>query len=170
MKSLATRKSFTVLVLLLVVATIGSHCRADDSAPESAAKNQSQHWSYNDQTGWMVEYPECVGKKLRQSPIDIVTSSVIFNPRMQLQFVDYDQDVEFEYKNTHHSVSLTPIPSLATPKVRLNWVHNGVPDEYELQEIHFHWGHGTEKGSEHEVNDQRAAAEVSLSSWPDLFS
>lgn len=129
---------------------------------ESASKGGDHHWSYSDQNGWVAEYPECVGKKLRQSPIDIMTNDVIFNPRMQLEFVDYDQEVEFEYQNTHHSVSLTPMPMFSTPSVRVNWVHNGEPDEYELKEIHFHWGHGKEKGSEHEINDQRAAAEMHM--------
>lgn len=33
---------------------------------------------------------------------------------------------------------------------------------YELQKIDFHWGDGLNKGSEHEIDDQRAAAEMHL--------
>ena len=160
-----------LLVQLSLVSTIGvsqisgaenAIDHGTDTHSPSEGGDKHSGWSYSDQTGWATEYPECVGKKLRQSPIDIITADVTFNPRMQLQFVDYDQDVEFEYTNTHHSVSLTPLPAFATPSIRVNWVKDGEPDEYDLQEIHFHWGHAGEKGSEHEINDQRAAAEVGV--------
>lgn len=130
-------------------------------------------WDYINQHGWSNEYPLCKSKNLRQSPIVIMTDEVIFKPRMQLQFIDYHQQVEFELKNTHHSVSLMPISSLATPTVKVNWVSNGDKatkksdgedfelNEFELQEIHFHWGDGVNKGSEHQINEKKAAAEVS---------
>lgn len=117
-------------------------------------------WNYLEQSKWAGEYPDCRGAKLRQSPIDIITDNVVFGPRMRLEFVNYDQEVEFELKNTHHSVSLTPVASLAKPALRLNFVAGA--EEFELQEIHFHWGDGANKGSEHEINDQKAAAEASV--------
>lgn len=117
-------------------------------------------WSYANQISWANGYPQCKGaENFRQSPIDIITDQVVFKPNMRLEFVDYDQEVEFGFRNTHHSVSLTPISSVYVPTVKLNWVYGDL-DEFELQEIHFHWGDGINKGSEHEVNDERAAAEV----------
>lgn len=95
---------------------------------------------------------------MRQSPIDIVTATVITRKDARLEFIDWDQSVEFQFKNTHHSISVLPIPSLATPSVKVSWLSDAI---YELQEIHFHWGDGINKGSEHEINGQRAAAEVS---------
>lgn len=117
-------------------------------------------WNYNDQSSWAGEYPICRGMKLRQSPIDIMTDKVIFGPKMHLEFIDYDQQVEFEIKNTHHSVSLTPIGSVSKPRISVNFVPGA--DEFELQEIHFHWGDGINKGSEHEIDDQKAAAEMHM--------
>lgn len=123
--------------------------------------DQHSDWNYKNQNNWASEYPQCKGEKnFRQSPIDIVTDQVIFKPRLKLEFIDYDQEVEFEFKNTHHSVSLTPIPLIDIPTIKLNQI-NGDWDEFELQEIHFHWGDDNNKGSEHEINDQRSAAEVS---------
>lgn len=124
-----------------------------------ALKGEHLAWSYADENSWASEYPECRAKGFRQSPIDIVTDAVVFRPRMRLEFVDFDQEVEFEFKNTHHSVSLRPLATGSIPTVRLNWVE---ASDFELQEIHFHWGDGINKGSEHEINDQRAAAEVSF--------
>lgn len=118
-------------------------------------------WNYHDQNGWAQEYPLCDSSGMRQSPIDIVTSQVIKQPQFRLQFIDYDQEVELQLKNTHHSVSLMPIPALSPPSVKLNWINND-DAVFELQDIHFHWGDGFNKGSEHEINGQRAAAEVSF--------
>lgn len=115
-------------------------------------------WSYANQASWAHQFPACVGENRRQSPIDIDTETVVLRPKWNLEFIDYDQFVEFQYKNTHHSVSAIPLPSVAKPSVRLSWFPS---DLFELQEIHFHWGDGINKGSEHEINDQKAAAEVS---------
>lgn len=123
--------------------------------------DHKNRWTYTDQKGWAQQYPTCKGVKLRQSPIDIVTDAVMFKPNMRLELIDYDQKVEFQFKNTHHSVSLTVIPSVSNPTIRANWVPDG--QDFELQEIHFHWGDGINKGSEHEINNQKAAAEVSES-------
>lgn len=115
-------------------------------------------WTYTNQDTWALEYPQCKGFSMRQSPIDIVTSTVLTRKDARLEFIDWDQPVEFQFKNTHHSISVLPIPSLAAPSVKVSWLSDTI---YELQEIHFHWGDGINKGSEHEINGQRAAAEVS---------
>lgn len=120
--------------------------------------DSKSHWDYTNQKGWAQKYPTCKGLHLRQSPIDIVTDQVKFKPNLKLELLDYDQRVEFQYKNTHHSVSLTVIPAESSPGVRANWVPGD--QEFELKEIHFHWGDGLNKGSEHEINNEKAAAEV----------
>lgn len=116
-------------------------------------------WNYSDQVSWSREYPTCQGKQMRQSPIDIQTDSVVLKPSAKLEFIDYDQEIGFQLKNTHHSISVVPMAE-ATPTIRASWL----PDEqdFELQEIHFHWGDGINKGSEHEINDERAAAEMHM--------
>jgi len=129
----------------------------DDGELEGGDKHIG--WTYTSQQAWGIEYPLCLGQKLRQSPIDIVKSTAVLKPNLRLEFIDYDQEVEFQLKNTHHSISVTPIPSISTPTVKLDWLSDG--SEFELQEIHFHWGDGINKGSEHEIDGERAAAEVS---------
>ena len=132
----------------------------DDGELEAGDQQAASHWSYLDQTEWADEYPICTGKSLRQSPIDIVTSNLTLGAHMKIELIDYDQEVEFELKNTHHSLSLTPIASLAKPTIRLNFAPTLA--DYELQEIHFHWGDGIKKGSEHKINGKRAAAEMHM--------
>lgn len=113
-------------------------------------------WSYKDQQHW-----KCDATNMRQSPIDIETDKVVFKKDVSLNFVNYDQEVEFNLKNTHHSVSMEPIKTNELkPIIELNWVEGG--NEFELQEIHFHWGDGVNKGSEHEINNVRAAAEMHM--------
>lgn len=135
------------------------------SEPEEGEEGEQRaaaNWNYADQQGWSTEYPMCRGISLRQSPVDIVTDRVIFKPCLRLEFIDYHQEVELEFQNTHHSVSLTPVcSSLAKPSLKLNWI-GGREEIYELQEIHFHWGDGINKGSEHEINDRKAAAEMHM--------
>lgn len=138
----------------------GARLPEDLNDGELEGGDHHTEWNYHDQTKWAGEYPGCEGANLRQSPIDIETDKVLFNTRMKLEFIDYDQEVEFECKNTHHSVSMVPIASIAPPTLRVNWVQGS--DLYELQEIHFHWGDGINKGSEHEVNNERAAAEMHM--------
>lgn len=121
--------------------------------------DQLSGWSYTDQRSWSQEYPICQGKQMRQSPIDIITDKVVLKPYARLEFIDYDQKIKFQLKNTHHSVSVMPIAKLA-PTVRASWVPG--EHDFELQEIHFHWGDGQNKGSEHEINDAKAAAEMHM--------
>lgn len=116
-------------------------------------------WNYNNQNSWSQEYPLCNASGMRQSPIDIQLDDLNIRDDMKLEFIDWDQDVEFELKNTHHSISAKPVTFLSHPSVRLSWLPDC--DVFELQDIHFHWGDGVNKGSEHEINNQRAAAEVS---------
>lgn len=86
-----------------------------------------------------------------------MTDDVVIEPEYELDFIDYDQEVEFQIKNIHHTISARPIGTATKPALRLNWLDDCV---FELNEIHFHWGNGIDKGSEHEINGQRAAAEV----------
>lgn len=119
------------------------------------------HWTYDDQSGWKGEYPICVGEKRRQSPIDIITNQTTFLKDAKLTFINWDQELEFTLKNTHHSISCEPNITNLRPTVVLDWLPDG-NNTYELQDIHFHWGNGIDKGSEHEINGAKAAAEMHM--------
>lgn len=157
-------KSFKKLVsaagLIPVDQETGKELPEELDDGELEGSDHTSAWSYRDQLSWVREYPICQGKQMRQSPIDIVTDTVVLQPKAKLEFIDYDQEIGFQLKNTHHSVSVLPIAQ-AVPTVRASWLPTGQQD-FELQEIHFHWGDGLNKGSEHEINDQRAAAEMHM--------
>lgn len=60
------------------------------------------------------------------------------------------------------TVSMQPVapkPEM-TPKVKLNWLNDSTEAEFELADIHFHWGDHNKKGSEHLLNGERSEAEV----------
>lgn len=115
-------------------------------------------WNYLNQDLWPIEYPLCRGLNMRQSPIDIITSLVQVRPLFGIEFIDYDQQVEFILRNTRHSISLTPVPLLAIPAIRLSWLDG--ENVFELQEIHLHWGDDILKGSEHRLDGFQGAAEM----------
>lgn len=152
-------KLVILFCLTLVAEALGDEPKLTENL-EPAPGGVHNAWSYQNQNSWGRGYPICEGAKMRQSPINICTASTILQPHMRLEFVDYDQEVEFQVKNTHHSVSLTPTTKLTQPAVRLNWLDEA-DSEFELQEIHFHWGDGDHKGSEHQIDGQSGAAEVS---------
>lgn len=118
-------------------------------------------WTYDQQSEWAGEYPLCQGVKMRQSPIDIVTNQTVLLPDAKLEFINWDQAIDFSVKNTHHSVSVAPHLTANLPTVKLGWLPDG-HNTYELQDIHFHWGDGEKKGSEHEINGEKAAAEMHM--------
>lgn len=117
-------------------------------------------WTYLHQDLWPVKYPLCRGINMRQSPINIITSLVQVRPLYKLEFIDYDQQVEFILKNTNHSISLIPVPLFSIPSIRLSWLEGD--NVFELKEIHLHWGDDILKGSEHRLDGWQGAAEVSL--------
>lgn len=121
-------------------------------------------WNYLNQNLWPLEYPLCRGLNMRQSPIDIITSLVLYRPLFRLEFIEYDQQVEFILRNTNHSLSLIPIPLLAIPSIRLGWLPGD--NVFELQEIHIHWGNNIDAGSEHRLDGFQSAAEVSCDPPP----
>lgn len=130
----------------------GNHKKDDDHK-----KDDHHAWSYNRQREWSDNFPICKGMK-RQSPIDIITDDVVIKPEYELDFIDYDQEVEFQIRNIQHTISAMPVNTATIPALRLNWLDDCI---FELNEIHFHWGDGINKGSEHKINGQAAAAEVS---------
>lgn len=126
-------------------------------AHNEESHESATHWSYSKQSEWPTLFPKCKSMS-GQSPINIMTDQVHIRPEYELDFIDYDQEVEFQLKNTHHTIAAEPIADVI-PSLRLNWLADDC--EFELKETHFHWGDGVNKGSEHEINGQRAAAEVS---------
>lgn len=120
------------------------------------AADGGHHWTYEGPHGqdhWPTSYPECGGNA--QSPIDIQTDSVVFDPDLPaVQPHGYDQlDTEpLDLHNNGHTVQLSLPPTLHL---------GGLPRQYTAAQLHLHWGQkGSLEGSEHQINSEATAAEL----------
>ncbi|XP_066233478.1 carbonic anhydrase 14 isoform X6 [Saccopteryx leptura] len=117
-----------------------------------------QHWTYEGPHGqhhWSASYPECGSNA--QSPINIQTDSVIFDPELPpLQPHGYEQPgtKPLELHNNGHTVQLSLPPTMYL---------EGLPQKYVAAQLHLHWGQkGSPRGSEHQINSQATAAELHI--------
>ncbi|XP_015313294.1 carbonic anhydrase 14 isoform X2 [Macaca nemestrina] len=120
------------------------------------AADGGQHWTYEGPHGqdhWPASYPECGNNA--QSPIDIQTDSVTFDPDLPaLQPHGYDQPgtEPLDLHNNGHTVQLS-LPSTL--------YLGGLPRKYVAAQLHLHWGQkGSPGGSEHQINSEATVAEV----------
>ncbi|XP_003800457.1 carbonic anhydrase 14 isoform X2 [Otolemur garnettii] len=122
------------------------------------ATDGGQHWTYEGPHGqdhWPASYPECGSNA--QSPIDIQTDSVTFDPELPpLQPHGYDQPgtEPLDLHNNGHTVQLSLPPTLYL---------GGLPRKYVAVQLHLHWGQkGSLGGSEHQINSEATAAELHI--------
>ncbi|MEJ1277857.1 carbonic anhydrase 14 [Cricetulus griseus] len=105
------------------------------------------------QDHWPTSYPECGGNA--QSPIDIQTDSVVFDPDLPaVQPHGYDQPgtEPLDLHNNGHTVQLSLPHTLHL---------GGLPRKYTAAQLHLHWGQkGSQEGSEHQINSEATAAEL----------
>lgn len=120
------------------------------------AADGGHHWTYEGPHGqdhWPTSYPECGGDA--QSPINIQTDSVIFDPDLPaVQPHGYDQlgTEPLDLHNNGHTVQLSLPPTLHL---------GGLPRKYTAAQLHLHWGQrGSLEGSEHQINSEATAAEL----------
>ncbi|XP_077012278.1 carbonic anhydrase 14 isoform X2 [Tamandua tetradactyla] len=107
------------------------------------------------QDHWPASYPECGGNA--QSPIDIQTDGVTFDPELPaLQPQGYDQPgpEPLDLHNNGHTVQLSLPPTLYL---------EGLPQKFVAAQLHLHWGQkGSPGGSEHQINSEATAAELHI--------
>uniref|UniRef100_A0A8C3WKP1 carbonic anhydrase n=1 Tax=Catagonus wagneri TaxID=51154 RepID=A0A8C3WKP1_9CETA len=122
------------------------------------AAEEGQHWTYEGPHGqehWPASYPECGSNA--QSPINIQTDSVIFDPELlPLQPHGYEQPgtEPLDLLNNGHTVQLSLPPTLHL---------EGLPRKYVAAQLHLHWGQkGSPRGSEHQINGETTAAELHI--------
>ncbi|VFV47026.1 Hypothetical predicted protein [Lynx pardinus] len=120
------------------------------------AADGGQHWTYEGPHGqdhWPASYPDCGSNA--QSPINIQTDSVTFDPELPtLQPHGYDQPgtEPLDLHNNGHTVQLSLPPTMYL---------EGFPRKYVAAQLHLHWGEtGSLGGSEHQINSEATAAEV----------
>ena len=85
----------------MIITSQLNHC-IETQVGGAHEEEQGAHWTYMDQKKWNETYPQCVKNGRRQSPININTDNVIPAP-LEITLINYDQEVEFKIKNTHHS-------------------------------------------------------------------
>lgn len=130
------------------------------------APSWAQHWDYSGkEADWSRVSAECtVGKA--QSPIDINTTAVQWDPSLDLSYRGFDHEIDGKFlsvQNNGHTVQLTldrsAIPAFARPAVSGSAVGNAT---YEFIQLHFHWDDEDDQGSEHAIDGHRYALEVSI--------
>ena len=111
---------------------------------------------------WATNFPKCNGNS--QSPRDI--KRTIYSNLGDIQFSNYDAlpaNVNVTAKNNGHtySISFSGFTDSNSPKIS----GGGLPGEFKLVGMHFHWGNDNSLGSEHHVNNTAYPAEVGTSRW-----
>jgi len=141
--------------------------------------DQAYHWGYDGAHGpehWGDEFPACNGMK--QSPINIVSAGVDTFLPDDLSFGNYDQIrvaqlgntgehypgatrlVEGSIKNNGHTAQVDVIETLAGDVGVLSGGPLG--SDYQVLQLHFHWGSDDNQGSEHTLDGQSFPMEMHI--------
>ncbi|XP_055351757.1 carbonic anhydrase-like [Paramacrobiotus metropolitanus] len=127
------------------------------------------HWNYDENDpnsrpeNWAKAYPDCGGQ--RQSPIDINTTKIHFDPRLQSVHFEaynaYPAGALWTVTNNGHAVQFSAVNWMShreTPGIS----HGGLPGYYSFLQFHFHWGAVKGRGSEHSINGEYFPLELHL--------
>ncbi|GBN51177.1 Carbonic anhydrase 15 [Araneus ventricosus] len=141
---------FMLLAIFLAATKLSAagYCDADDE------ETYSYHGSTNGPRQWPSLFPACNGDM--QSPIDIQASNVKRDQHLKkLSFFGYDTAVKrADIVNDGHTVMITP-----RDNVKRGITIQG--RDYNLLQLHFHWGSEKNPGAEHTLNRRRFEMEVS---------
>ena len=141
---------------------------------------KEHHWSYEGSAGpthWGEEFPACNG--LKQSPIDIVIVGAIGQAEpAPITFGNYDQIRMVELGNTgeHYpgSTRLTEgsiknnghtaqVDVVATLPGDVGVLSGGpLASDYQIVQLHFHWGADDTQGSEHTLDGSSFPMEMHI--------
>ncbi|KAF4081884.1 hypothetical protein AMELA_G00145530 [Ameiurus melas] len=153
--------------LFITLLLINSKVLGDTSSSEEEEENvnnehedehkksssHSDHWGYRDQRSWQSAFADCNGKS--QSPIDIVTRDVSYDPSLpdiKVQGYDLSDQRELTLKNNGHTLQLQ-LPNTMR-------IVEGFDQIYLAAQLHFHWGNTEVPGSEHTIDNVHFPAEI----------
>ncbi|KAK3522038.1 hypothetical protein QTP70_022461 [Hemibagrus guttatus] len=152
-----------LLELFITLLLIHGQVLGDSSSEEDLSKehedehkkgsSHSDHWGYQDQTSWLNTFTACNGKS--QSPIDIVTRDVTYDPRLpaiKLDGYDLSDGPELTLQNNGHTLQLQLPNTMRIVK--------GFDEIYYAAQLHFHWGNTEVPGSEHTIDNVHFPAEI----------
>jgi len=164
----------------------GQFCFKEGGLPVTCLDEKEFHWCYEGDCGpafWGEEYEACNG--MSQSPIDIVSTGATFEAESApaLLFNNYDKvrvsqlgNTEEHYpgapqekgdrlengtlKNNGHTAQLDVIATLPED---VGVLSGGPLDgDYQILQLHFHWGADDSKGSEHTLDGKQFPLEMHI--------
>merc|ERR1711970_533541 len=163
-------------------------CFKDGSLPVTCLDGGDNefHWCYEGDCGaefWGDHFPACNGES--QSPIDIVTGPSPVPPPAPLNFGNYDkirmEDLSLTnqvenyggivdakgtrledgtFKNNGHTAQLDVVATLPGDVGVLSGGH--LEGDYQILQLHFHWGADDTKGSEHTLDGRMFPLEMHI--------
>ncbi|XP_055945229.1 putative carbonic anhydrase 3 [Argiope bruennichi] len=140
---------FMILTIFLIATKLSSAGYCDKDNEET----YSYHGSTNGPRQWPRLFPACNGDI--QSPIDIQTNNVRRDRHLdKLYFFGYNTLVkQATVVNDGHTVMITP-----QDNVKRGITVQGI--DYNLQQLHFHWGSEKYPGGEHTLNGRKFEMEA----------
>ncbi|XP_059162363.1 carbonic anhydrase 2-like [Physella acuta] len=110
-------------------------------------------WNYDPRgpdgpSHWYQKYPQCAGSF--QSPIEISTDEVVYDPTLAaLDLSDYSNTRDVKMRLVYLEGHTVQLIFSGKP---LYLRGGGLSGEYQLDQLHFHWGSSAASGSEHLVD------------------
>jgi len=173
-----------VFATALVVSIINSVLFS--ATTEEEEEEEDFHWCYTDtscdEEAWKDHYPICNG--IRQSPINIefaTTTASGTHGNGALMFGGYDQVRVGVFSNTveHNTRRTSGVRSVTdndlqnnghTAQLDVNMPGTGegvlsggpLSEDYQILQLHFHWGETDDKGSEHTYDDTAFPLEMHI--------
>jgi len=134
----------------------------EDENHKEDENHGSVHWEYTGRSGtefWGSINPNCLGTS--QSPVNMDPTLLVMeqdSSKGRIQFVNYDNVTQrnTRLENNGHTVQLNVLSGNPT----MFGGHLG--QEYEMAQLHFHWGALDQMGSEHTIDRRRFPLEMHM--------
>ncbi|KAK7474462.1 hypothetical protein BaRGS_00034284, partial [Batillaria attramentaria] len=118
-------------------------------------------WEYTGALGpseWHTVYPDCGGRM--QSPINIMENQVLYDPSMEVFDIrQYGTCTDCKMTLMNVGGHTAEVKYSGTP---IGISGGSLPDDYVLDQFHFHWGSNNDKGSEHTIDFKAAPLELHI--------
>ncbi|CAF0787889.1 unnamed protein product [Didymodactylos carnosus] len=142
-------------IIVCLLFSVFSRLFADIAS--TPASGHSKHWDYerNGPDTWLHKFDHCKGKS--QSPIDIQTSQVRYDSKLDnLNLTGYT-NINTTWNITHNGHTIVVTPSKRT-KISMSGAK--LMDVFNLLHFHIHWGLNVYQGSEHTIDGQKYPLEI----------
>lgn len=118
-------------------------------------EESNDDWNYNSLEKW----PHLCANGIRQSPIDISASNVVYDFLNPIEFGNYNEFGTVKVQNHGHGVNVEGFDLWDLTR-RPYIFGGGLNGRYYLSQYHFHWAFNGNEGSEHTIYSLHYPAEV----------